>query len=191
MSKKITIGVTDLSFHHIAASLVTNTLQEMGFEVERIYSTHEENFKKLKEGTTDMLASAWLPSSHGGYKAEVEKTVPLIELGLHYEPYALWGVPDYVPAEIVSEISDLLKPEVVKNMNSDIQGINPGAGITRFSIKMMYEYGLSEAGYKFNTGSEKDCFSAFKKAVANKEWVIVPLAAIFALQIQNSRIKRT
>lgn len=175
MSKKITIGVTDLSFHHIAASLVTNTLQEMGFEVERIYSTHEENFKKLKEGTTDMLASAWLPSSHGGYKAEVEKTVPLIELGLHYEPYALWGVPDYVPAEIVSEISDLLKPEVVKNMNSDIQGINPGAGITRFSIKMMYEYGLSEAGYKFNTGSEKDCFSAFEKAVANKEWVIVPL----------------
>ncbi|QDT03244.1 Glycine betaine/carnitine transport binding protein GbuC precursor [Rubripirellula lacrimiformis] len=175
MSKQITVGVTDLSFHHVAGALVANVLTEMGFEVERVYSPHEANFQKLKSGEVDMLASAWLPSSHGGYKGEVERTVPLIELGLHYEPYALWGVPEYVPADDVREIADLLKPDVVKKMKSDIQGINPGAGITRFSIKMMDEYGLNDAGYRFHSGTEEDCFGAFERAVGNKQWMVVPL----------------
>ncbi|WP_204378454.1 glycine betaine ABC transporter substrate-binding protein [Agaribacterium haliotis] len=175
MNKKITMGVTDLSFHRTTASLVSNVLKTMGFEVERIFSPHQENFEKLKTGEIDMLSSAWLPSSHGIYKSDVEKVEPLIELGLHYEPYALWGVPDYVPEKLVAEVADLLKPEVIEQMRPKIQGINPGAGITRFSIQMMDEYGLSKAGYEFFTGSERDCFSAFEDAVANKEWVIVPL----------------
>lgn len=175
MSQTITIGVTDLSFHRLTASLVAHVLQDMGFEVERVYSPHEDNFKKLQAGETDMLASAWLPSSHGGYKANVEQTVPLLELGLHYEPYALWGVPDYVPESAVAEVADLLKPEVLEKMKRDIQGINPGAGISRFSVKMIDEYGLGDAGYQFHHGTEEDCFDAFEKAVANKEWLVVPL----------------
>jgi glycine betaine/proline transport system substrate-binding protein len=172
---KITLGVTNLSFHHVAASLVTNVLIHMGFEVERIYSPHEDNFKKLKSGEVDMLASAWIPSSHGVYKADVEEVMPLIELGLHYEPYALWGVPDYVPVDVVAEVADLIKPDVVAKIKSSIQGITPGAGITRFSIKMMDEYGLNNAGYQFFTGTENDCFNAFESAVEKKEWVVVPL----------------
>lgn len=175
MKKTITIGVTDLSFHHVAASLVAHTLTDMGFAVKRVYSAHQDNFAKLKSGEIDMLSSAWLPSSHGLYKSDVEEIEPLLELGLHYEPYALWGVPDYVPAEAVAQVSDLLRPEVHAKMNKEIQGINPGAGITRFSIKMMEEYALNDAGYQFHTGSEEDCFGAFERAVANKEWMIVPL----------------
>jgi glycine betaine/proline transport system substrate-binding protein len=169
------IGVTDLSFHHVAASLVTHVLQGMDFEVERIYSPHQDNFKKLASGEVDLLSSAWLPSSHGAYKSDVEQVIGLTELGLHYEPYALWGVPDYVPVEAVSQVSDLLKPEVVEKMRPLIQGITPGAGITRFSIKMMTEYGLNEAGYRFQSGTEEDCFKAFEQAVARKEWIVVPL----------------
>lgn len=88
MSNRLTMGVTDLSFHRVAGSLVAHVLSDMGFEVERTYAHHEQNFERLQSGEADMLASAWLPSSHGGYKADVEKTVPLMELGLHYEPYA-------------------------------------------------------------------------------------------------------
>ena len=175
MSQTINLGVTDLSFHRVAGSLIANVLQGMGFEVKRVYAHHEENFRRLEAGETDMLASAWLPSSHGGYKDGVEKTVPLMELGLHYEPYALWGVPDFVPADEVAEVADLLKPEVLEKMNRDIQGINPGAGISRFSVKMIEEYGLGDAGYKFHNGSEEDCFGAFERAVAKKRWLVVPL----------------
>lgn len=175
MSQKIILGVTDLSFHHVAASLVSHFLVDMGFEVVQVYAHHEKNFERLKTKETDMLISAWLPSSHGGYKTDVEEVRPVIEVGLHYEPYALWGVPDYIPAEDVSEVADLLKPHVIEKMKSHIQGINPGAGITRFSIKMLEEYGLSTAGYSFSPGTEEDCFSAFENAVANNEWIVVPL----------------
>lgn len=175
MKNKIILGVTDLSFHRVTASIVSHVLADMDFEVERVYSPHQENFEKLKSGDIDMLASAWLPSSHGIYKSGVEEIVELLELGLHYKPYAHWGVPDYIPESAVSEVKDLLKPEVVSRMNKKIQGINPGAGITRFSIKMMEIYGLNNAGYRFYTGSEEDCFDAFEQAVKNKEWVVVPL----------------
>jgi glycine betaine/proline transport system substrate-binding protein len=175
MSTTISMGITDLSFHHVAGSLVTNVLRDMGFVVKRIYSPHEANFSKLKAEAVDLLCSAWLPSSHGLYKKSVEEVIPLIELGLHYQPYALWGVPDYIPESMVSEVTDLMKPEVVDKMNSKIQGINPGAGITRFSIKMMEEYNLSSVGYQFFPGTEEDCFTTFEQAVANKEWLVVPL----------------
>ncbi|WP_218419841.1 glycine betaine ABC transporter substrate-binding protein [Alteromonas lipotrueae] len=175
MKSIVKIGVTNLSFHHVAASLVSNVLNSMGFDVQRIYSPHETNFEKLKSGDVDLLASAWLPSSHGVYKANVEEVISLTELGLHYEPYALWGVPDYIPESAVSEVTDLLKPSVIEKMNANIQGINPGAGITRFSIKMMEEYGLSNVGYKFHTGTEEDCFTAFEKQVEKEDWFVVPL----------------
>ncbi|MEM6815683.1 MAG: glycine betaine ABC transporter substrate-binding protein [Bacteroidota bacterium] len=175
MSQKITLGVTNLSFHRVTAALITKFLQKMGFEVERTYAPHETNFQRLMKGEVDALISAWLPSSHGGYKEKVQKEVPLMELGFHYSPYALWGVSEYVPSDLVIAVEDLLKPEVIDQMKSSIQGINLGAGITRFSIKMMEAYGLNDAGYQFHTGTEKDCFESFEHAVANNEWIIVPL----------------
>nr|WP_257173309.1 glycine betaine ABC transporter substrate-binding protein [Colwellia sp. M166] len=50
-----------------------------------------------------------------------------------------------------------------------------GAGITHFSINMMKEYGLSQAGYEFFTGTEGDCFSAFENAIATNTWCVVTL----------------
>lgn len=175
MKNTIAIGVTDLSFHRVTASLVTHVLTDMGFEVTRHYAPHQDNFAQIKSGSVDMLSSAWLPSSHGIYKEDVETVQSLLELGLHYEPYALWGVPDYVPEQAVSQVSDLLKPDVIAKMAHDIQGINPGAGISRFSKEMMEAYGLSNAGYRFHTGSEEDCFGTFERAVAEQKWVVVPL----------------
>lgn len=172
---KIILGITDLSFHRATGAVVAYVLEKMGFEVERRYALHEENFKRLKNEEINMISSAWIPSSHGVYKEEVEKTLPLLELGLHYEPYALWGVPDYVPSDEVSEISDLLKPNVLSKMRKVIQGIGMGAGITRFSIKMMDEYLLNNAKYEFKTGTQEECIKAFEDGVASKEWFIVPL----------------
>jgi len=107
--KKIVMGITDLSFHRVTGALVTYILEEMGYEVQRKYALHEENFRRLKDEEIDMISSAWLPSSHGVYKKEVEKKIEVIELGLHYTPYALWGVPDYIPHTY--KIRDLKDPE--------------------------------------------------------------------------------
>ncbi|MGY4533194.1 glycine betaine/proline transport system substrate-binding protein [Pseudomonas sp. TE3786] len=169
------LGVTDLSFHRATAAVVTEVLQRMGFVVQRSYALHEENFAQLRAGTIDMLASAWLPHSHGIYQASVEKTVATRELGLHYQPYALWGVPEHVPAAAVQSIQDLLEPAVLARMQCRTQGIGAGAGISRFSQRIMQEYGLGAAGYTFHTGTEMDCWAAFERLVITGEWGVVPL----------------
>lgn len=172
---QITLGVIDLSFHRVTASLVRHVLIDMGFTVERIYSSPKDCVSRLNKGCIDLLCSVWLPSSHGGYQSAIAEQVSITELGLHYAPYCFWGVPDYVPKSAVKEISDLLKPDVIAKMNSTIPGIHPETDITRLSIKMMKEYGLRDAGYHFFPGTEEDCFSVVERAISNKTWIVVPL----------------
>lgn len=171
----VRLGVTDLSFHRATGAVIAAVLERMGFRVERRYAPHEENFERLRDDEIDMIASAWIPFSHGAYKRRVEEVVATRELGLHYEPYALWGVPEYVPEADVASVEDLLKPQVRARMRKLIQGIGPGAGITRFSLKMMDEYGLAQAGYEFMTGTQELCIAAFHSAVAARQWAVVPL----------------
>ncbi|WHI53488.1 glycine betaine ABC transporter substrate-binding protein [Microbulbifer sp. MLAF003] len=114
-----------------------------------------------------------MPSSHEIYLNpfldQVEKVSVL------YEPYCIWGVPEYVPEEAVSTIEDLLHEPALSRMERLIQGINPGAGISRFSAKMIQAYGLDKAGYEFRPGSEEDCFDRFEQAVAENRWTVIPL----------------
>ena len=70
-----------------------------------------------------MVVSAWLPASHGGYLAPFAAST--VKLGTLYEPYCLWGVPDYATAETVASVADLVRPEVAARMPRRSQGINP------------------------------------------------------------------
>lgn len=173
MKKIITLGHIDLSFHAASAALVELVLQAHGWEVQRCALPHEEMFKKYGSGEVDMLVSAWLPASHELYLAPwIEDTKKITVL---YHPYCIWGVPDYIPEDAVSEIADLLRPEVIARMDKNIQGINAGAGISRFSKTMIDAYDLYQAGYHFLSGSQEDCFSNFEQAVAEQRWMIIPL----------------
>jgi len=171
--RKLVVGQIALSFHAASGSIARQLLALQGIETKVKEAPHEKMFEMLGKGEVDMLASAWLPGSHGGYLApmvsEVEKLTVL------YEPYTLWGVPDYVPAGEVSAVADLKKPEVVARMTKVIQGIGPGAGISRFSREIVKEYGLDTLGYEFRNGTQADMERAFESAVAEKRWVVVPL----------------
>lgn len=172
MSRPIRVGHIDLSFHDASALQVEAILRAHGHEIERSAAPHEAMFQKLGRAEVDVLVSAWLPASHGGYLAPFEDEVRKVTV--LYEPYCLWGVPDYVPAEI-SGVEDLLSPLALDRMERLIQGVNPGAGISRFSKAIVEQYGLAEAGYHFEPGTEADCFGRYVGAVAEKRWVVVPL----------------
>ncbi|KWZ31695.1 glycine betaine ABC transporter substrate-binding protein [Burkholderia anthina] len=170
---RLTLVTIDLSFHRAASGVVRRILNEHGVTVDEIFAPHEEAFRILREGQADMLSSAWLPSSHSLYLAPFEQDVHKITV--LYRPYALWGVPDYVPESAVSSISDLKRADVASRMVKRIQGINPGAGISRFSREIVAQYGLADAGYHFENGTLDDCVRAFEEAVAARRWVVVPL----------------
>jgi glycine betaine/proline transport system substrate-binding protein len=169
----IRVGHIDLGFHDASALEVEAVLRRHGHEIERSAAPHEEMFHRMGRGEIDMLVSAWLPSSHGAYLAPFESDVRKITV--LYEPFCIWGVPDYVPATEVASVADLLRAPALERMDRLIQGINPGAGISRFSKAIVEQYGLEAAGYWFATGTESDCFDRFEAAVAEKRWVIVPL----------------
>jgi glycine betaine/proline transport system substrate-binding protein len=173
VNRPLRIGCIDLSFHVASAAVVQAVLAGHGHASELDLAPHEEAFLRFGHGQTDFLVSAWLPASHGGYLAPWRHLSE--QLGVLYRPFCLWGVPDYVPEDAVRGVADLLGPAALERMERRIQGINPGAGISRFSQAIVREYGLDRAGYHWRPGSEDDCFGGFERAVAGRRWLVVPL----------------
>lgn len=172
-SRKPIVGQIALSFHAASGSIARQVLSAQGVATDVREAPHEKMFDMLRRGEVDILASAWLPGSHGGYLAPIEPEVE--KLTVLYEPYTFWGVPDYVPAEAVSAVEDLKKHAVAARMTKVIQGIGPGAGISRFSREIMKEYDLEALGYEFRNGTQTDMEQAFETAIAQRRWVVVPL----------------
>ena len=173
MTQPIRVGHIDLSFHDASAREVEAVLERFGHTIERSAAPHEEMFKRLGRKEVDVLVSAWLPASHGAYLAPFEAEVRAVTV--LYEPFCIWGVPEFVPESDVAEVSDLKRSPARERMEKLIQGINPGAGISRFSEAMIRAYGLDAAGYEFRPGSEAACFGRFEQAVAEGSWVVIPL----------------
>lgn len=173
MKRQLVLGQIGLSFHVASAAVVREILERAGVETVVREAPHEEIYAMLANREIDMVVSAWLPGSHGIYINPIESE--LMKLGVLYEPYALWGVPDYVPVEAVSQVEDLGRPEVVRLMDKRIQGIGPGAGISRFSLEIVRHYRLDEVGYEFHNGTLVECTNYFEQAYVRRRWVVVPL----------------
>ena len=173
MSQAIRVGHIDLSFHDASAFEIEAVLKKHGHIVERSAASHEAMFEKIGQAEIDVLVSAWLPSSHGVYLAPIQADI--LKVSVLYNPYCIWGVPEYVPESQVASVEDLLRAPVLVRMEKLIQGINPGAGISRFSREIVEQYRLDGAGYHFENGTEAQCFDRFEEAVADKRWVVIPL----------------
>ncbi|MHA6765548.1 glycine betaine ABC transporter substrate-binding protein [Streptacidiphilus sp. PAMC 29251] len=169
----ITVGNIALSFHRAAAAVTRRLLEAHGHRVTSVEAPHEQLFRLQAAGEVDILVSAWLPSSHATYLSAYRDQVRV--LSPHYHPYCVWAVPPYVPAEAVREVADLTRPDVAERMTLTIDGINPGAGISRFSARMVTEYGLDQHGYTFTPGTESGFIARVEQGIADGEWFVVPL----------------
>ncbi|QTE21688.1 glycine betaine ABC transporter substrate-binding protein [Polaribacter cellanae] len=171
--KTLQIGQIDLSFHKVAAVVILNYFDSIGQTYQLHTAPHEQLFKKYREREIDLVLGAWLPSSHGKYIKDVETET--IQFSTLYSPFCIWGVPDYVPENQVNSVADILKPANAEKFHKNIQGINEGAGISRFSRNIIKNYGLDALGFEFKNGNIEDCTSAFIEAYKKKEWIIIPL----------------
>lgn len=172
MADPLILGQVGLSFHTAAAAVIAEVLRDLGHTLEIREAPHEAMFEMLGKGEVDLVCSAWLPASHGGYIApfvdELEK------LSIIYTPYCIWGISQDAPADVQS-VQDLARPEIASQFRKLIQGITPGAGISRFSRQMIVDYELEQHGFYFENGTVDDCCGAFLDATQAKELAIVPL----------------
>lgn len=169
--RALRVGHIALSFHDAASEQVELLLRSHGHEIERSSAPHKDTFAKLGRGEVDLLVAGWLPWSHGVYYNQISERVRAVTV--LYEPYAIWAVPDYVPAEVAS-IEDLFRAPALDRMDRLIQGMAPGAGISEMSPKAVEAYGLRQAGYHFENGTEGDCIGRLVSAYAEKKWIVMP-----------------
>ncbi|MEO0486108.1 MAG: glycine betaine ABC transporter substrate-binding protein [Pseudomonadota bacterium] len=172
MAEPLILGQVGLSFHTAAAAVLAEVLEDLGHTIDIREAPHEDMFATLGRGEVDLVCSAWLPASHGGYIAPFESE--LEKLAVIYTPYCIWGISADAPADITS-VEDLAKPEIAAQFRKLIQGITPGAGISRFSRQMIIDYGLEQHGFHFENGTVEDCCGAYLEATRAGELAVVPL----------------
>lgn len=191
-------GRIDLSFHQVVGEvfayvlsdprLLTGTseaLPKVSIEVDS--APHSEAFTILQNNETDILIG-WFDGSHGTYIEPFRDDIVVLgdtrfegmtPTPAIYSPYCIWAVPSYVPEEIVPDVPTLADPSVAARFNADdghtIQGINPGAGISRFSQEMIEAYNLAPQGWQFKSGTQDDCFSRVARYIEKEDWFVVPL----------------
>lgn len=175
MGELIVLGRIDESFHQVCAAVVEETLLRLGHTVEVREGPHPKMYPLLGEGELHLFASSWLPGGHAAYwapiRGEVVQVSPLYD-GARF----FWAVPGYIPADLVSSLTDLTRPEVIERMPTlVVQGTTPGAGLTMRSQELLREYGLDDAGWTYQVGDLDAIIRTINGRIAAGDWFVTPL----------------
>lgn len=150
----------------LAAKLIED---EFGQDVELVQTDVAPLYQGVSRGDLDAMMMAWLPATHADYYAKVKDKVTT--LGTVYDGAKLgWVVPTYIPEDAIASIEDLKKDEVKEKLKGRIEGIDPGAGLTRLSETAVEDYGLD--GYKLQISSEAGMLTTVDRAVRNEGWFV-------------------
>jgi len=150
----------------LAAKLIEERLDT---KVQVIQTDVAPLYQGILRGDVDAMLMCWLPQTHADYFKRVEGKAE--RLGTLYSDAKLgWVVPKYVPESELSSIADLSKPEVREKLNGRIQGIEPGAGLTRLSQEAVKAYGLDD--YTLQESSEAAMLSMVSRQMRGKNWVV-------------------
>ena len=138
-------------------------------KVELVQTDIAPQYQGVAKGDIDLMMMAWLPETHKDYWARVGNKA--VQLGVIYTDAKLgWVVPSYVPEDQVSSIADLAKEDVQKKLGGKVQGIDPGAGLTRLSKEALKTYELDD--YNLTTASDAAMVAALDRAIRKKEWIV-------------------
>ncbi len=167
--KTVKIGWAPWSDAEFVTKLAAKLIEDkLGQKVELVQTDVAPLYQGVSRGDIDAMMMAWLPETHADYYKRVEDKVE--NLGPLYEGAKLgWIVPDYIPESEISSIEDLKKPEVREKLKGEIQGIDPGAGLTRLSDEAIKKYGLD---YKLNISSEAAMLTTVDRAMRSDGWFV-------------------
>lgn len=167
----IKIGWTAWSDAEFMTKLAKKVLEDrMGYDVELIQTDIAPQYQGIATGSIDLMLMSWLPGTHQDY---MDKTcTKVVNLGVLYTHARLgWVVPDYIPASEVASIADLKKDSVNDKLDGTITGIDPGAGLTRLSKKVIKKYSLNDYDLQISSGAGMT--AALERAVRRNEWIVV------------------
>ena len=167
----IEIGWTAWSDAEFVTKLASRLINEnTDHTVELVQTDIAPQYQGIETGDIDAMMMAWLPATHEDYYEEIASNVE--NLGVLYNGARLgWVVPDYIPENQLSSLSDLSNESVRDKLDGRITGIDPGAGLTQLSESAIEEYELD--GYNLQTSSGAGMTAALDRATNREEWVVV------------------
>ncbi|HEX2148089.1 MAG TPA: glycine betaine ABC transporter substrate-binding protein [Pseudorhizobium sp.] len=169
-AKQVKIGWAAWSDAEFVTKLAAKLIkEELGQEVELVQTDVAPLYQGVSRGDLDAMMMAWLPQTHADYYAKIKDDVET--LGTVYDGAKLgWVVPNYIPEDAISSIEDLAKDEVKEKLGNTVQGIDPGAGLTRLSEQALKDYGLDD--YKLQISSEAGMLTTVDRAVRSEDWFV-------------------
>jgi len=164
-NKTVKLGYVNWSEGIAMTNLAKAILEDkMGYKVDLTMTDAAPLFTSLASGNTDAFLDSWLPVTHEDYMKKFGDKVE--DLGYNFENARIGlAVPSYVDIDSIEDLNSL-KAE----FDGKIVGIDSGAGIMNATEKAIEEYGLD---YELMPGSGPTMAAALKKAIDNKEPIIV------------------
>lgn len=165
------IGWVAWSSNEMTTRLAKEVLeQEHDVEVELVLSDAGALYQGVAGGSIDAMLVSWRPETHADYVAKTQSET--VNLGVLFGYAKLgWVVPDYVPKDQLNSIADLKNESVRDKLDGIVQGIDPGAGLTRLSKQAIEDYELDD--YTLRTASGAAMTASLERAIRNEEWIVV------------------
>lgn len=171
---EIKFGVAPYTDALALASLLDYMLEErLDMDVEMINTNLGASYQAVATKNEDLHLTSWLPDCHKNYWNKVAADVTVFGI-IHEHAEMCWAVPNYIPEEKLSSITDMGKPEVKEKLGGKIFGISAGAGEMQASERMMEKYDALD-GYELIPASDVSMVSQLDRAITRDEWAVVTL----------------
>ena len=169
--QKVTLGYAPWADAEFVTKLAAKLMRDrLNVEPALMQSDIAPLYQGITRGDVDAMLQLWLPETHADYWKRIEGKVD--RLGVLYTDARLgWVVPNYVPKEELNSFADLRNDEVREKLGGIIQGIEPGAGLTRVSREALKTYGLDDT-YRLQESSEAAMISMIERSMRRKKWVV-------------------
>ncbi|WP_018870509.1 MULTISPECIES: glycine betaine ABC transporter substrate-binding protein [Thioalkalivibrio] len=166
----VRIGWTAWADAEFITQVADRVIQErLDTGVELVQTDIAPQYAGLAGGDLDLMLMSWQPITHEDYIDQFGDDI--VDLGVLYDNAKLgWLVPASLHAEGLTSIEDLRDDEWRDRLNGEIQGIDPGAGLTRLSHDTIEEY---ELDYTLIEASDAAMTAALDRAIRRDDAIVV------------------
>ena len=165
-SKKVTFGYVLWDGEVASTNVLKQVLEMKGYEVEAKAVDAEALYQGLAKGDIDFTTSAWLPVTQEIYWNQYGDQIVYVRHNLKGCRLGL-VVPTYVEVNSIDELNANKEA-----FDSEIIGIDPGAGIMYNAVNAIGVYGLD---YRLVPGSTASMTSELGRAIADEKPIVVTL----------------